>query len=133
MTYAGLLFGLVSLVSSVATITHTKIESELNPEDINKQAQFGETSLLHTAVEAYPNYIRRNQQRLSTDRTLLAISQYSLVLAVISVISSVLFFLYGRDMQFLLTLTVTFIVGTIIGGGLVFVALSLLSESKDSA
>lgn len=133
MTYAGLFFGLVSLVSSVATITHTKIESELHPEDIDKQAQFGELSLLHTAVETYPNYIRRNQRRLSTDKTLLAIAQYSLVLAVISVILSVLFFLYDRNVRFLLTLAVTFIAGLIAGGGLIFVALSLLSESKDSA
>lgn len=133
MMYVGLFFGLVSLVSSVATITHTKIESELNPEDITKQAQFGRVSLLHTAVEAYPNYIRRNQRRLSTDKTLLAISQYSLVLAVVSVVSSVLFFLYDRDVQFLLTLAVTFLVGSITGGGLVFAVLSLLSESQDPA
>lgn len=130
MTYAALFFGLVSLSAAVATITHTKIESELTPPDINQQATFGEISLLYTAVETYPKYIKKNQRRLATDKTLLAISQYSLVLAVVSVVSSVLFFLYDRSLQFTLTLGVTFIVGVISGVGLLFVALSVLSEGQ---
>lgn len=132
LTYAGLFFGLVSLLSSVATITHTKIESELNPDDLDTQAQFGEISLLHTAVETYPNYIRRNRRRLSTDKMLLAVSQYSLVLAVLSVTSSVLFFLSDREAQFTLTLAVTFVLGVITGLGTILVCVSLLSEGASS-
>lgn len=128
LTYAGLFFGLVSLLSSVATITHTKIESELNPADIHKQAQFGEIPLLYTAVETYPNFIRRNRRRLSTDKTLLAISQYSLVFAVLSVTASVLFFLYDWETQLAITFVVAFIAGVLTGVGAVFVGLSLLSE-----
>lgn len=133
LTYAGLFFGLASLVSSVAVITHTKIESELHPDDIDTQAQFGEIPLLYTAVETYPRYIRRNRRRLSTDKTLLAISQYSLIFAVLSVTSSVLFLLYDREATFSLALGVTFTIGLLTGAGIVFVVLSLLSEEIGSA
>lgn len=128
LTYIGLGMGLISMVCSVGTITHTKIESELNPGDIDTQAKFGEFALLRTAVEVYPKYIDRNSSRLATDKTLLATSQYTLVFAVLSIVASVLSFLNGRDFGFLATLALTFTFGALFGIIVVLITLSILAE-----
>lgn len=128
ITYSALFFGVGSLLLSVLAITHTKIESELNPEDIKKQASFGDRALLLTAVETYPNYIERNESRLATDKRLLALSQYSLLVAVITIASSVVFVLFDRSITFLCIVAVTFVTGVLCGSGLMMVWLSYLSE-----
>jgi hypothetical protein len=129
LTYAALLSGLCSVVSSVFAITHTKIESELNPSDIAKQASFGDRSLLVTAVQTYPEYIGRNEDRLDTDKLLLAVSQYTLVTAVLGVVGSLLYVAFDRDVTFVGIIVVTFTAGILIGIPLTLLAVSLLSEN----
>lgn len=129
LTYAALLSGLCSVVSSVFAITHTKIESELKPSDIARQASFGDRSLLLTAVQTYPEYISRNEDRLDTDKLLLAISQYTLVAAVLGVVGSLLYVAFDRDVTFVGIIVVTFTAGVLIGVLLTLLAVSLLSEN----
>ncbi len=129
LTYAALLSGVCSLVSSVFAITHTKIESELNPSDIAKQASFGDRSLLLTAVQTYPKYIDRNENRLDTDKLLLVISQYGLVIAVLGVFGSLLYIVFDRDVKFVGIVAVTLLVGVMIGIPLTLLTVSVLSEN----
>lgn len=99
VTFAALGFGFVSLVLSVATIYHTELEGEVAPSNVRNGAKYGRKELLITFVETYPEYIRQNDRRLETDRLLLSGAQFSLVLAVLSTLVTVLLFVDGWRLE----------------------------------
>lgn len=115
LTYAGLLFGILSVFAAFATIYHTKIETEVEVSDINKQATFGRKEMLSTFAQTYPNYIDRNDTRLNKDKALLSISQALLVLSVVSVTGSAVSFISNRTFDFYAILGVTFATGCLVG------------------
>lgn len=127
-TYAALLFGGLSLLLSFATVLHTKIETELTPLDLKKQVEFGQNEFLVTLVMTYPNYIRRNDDRLSTDINLLTGSHVCLILTVASIITSTLVFINGRTIDFYGVIAVTFISGTVFGVVILWLGLSLITR-----
>lgn len=81
-TYAALACGLASLVCAFATVTHTKIETELRPERIEERAALGRQELYSTMLETYVEYVRRNDRRIRTDLMLLKMALYTLQLAI---------------------------------------------------
>ena len=121
LTYAGVLFGVLSIFTSFATVYHTKLETEIGVSDLNKQATFGRKEMLATVAQTYPNYIGRNDNRLNKDKALLSISQALLAFAVTSVILSIITYISNRTFQFYGIIAITFAVGCIAG-----VVLSLL-------
>ncbi|WP_276299759.1 hypothetical protein [Halorussus lipolyticus] len=121
-TYAGVLFGVLSVFAAFGTVYHTKLETEITVDDITKQATFGRKEMFVTFVQTYPKYIARNDERLNKDRALLSISQALLAISVVSTIISGVVYVNNRSFEFYGILAVTFVVGCIVG---LFVALLL--------
>lgn len=121
-TYAGVLFGVLSVFAAFGTVYHTKLETEITVDNITKQATFGRKEMFVTFVQTYPRYIARNDERLNKDRALLSISQALLAISVVSTIISGLVYVNNRSFEFYGILAVTFVVGCIVG---LFVALLL--------
>lgn len=121
-TYAGVLFGVLSIFAALGTVYHTKLETEITVDDITKQATFGRKEMLVTFVQTYPRYIARNDERLNKDKALLSISQALLAISVVSTVISGLVYVNNRPFEFYGILAVTFVVGCIVG---LFVALLL--------
>ncbi|WP_128477037.1 hypothetical protein [Halorussus pelagicus] len=120
LTYAGILFGVLSIFTAFATVYHTKLETEIGVSDLNKQATFGRKEMLATFAQTYPNYIDRNDKRLNKDKALLSISQALLAFAAVSVTVSGITYVSNRTFEFYSIIVTTFVVGCIAG-----VALSL--------
>lgn len=128
-TVAALAFGFVSLVLSVATIYHTELEGEVAPASVRDGAKYGRKELLVTFVETYPEYIRRNDRRLETDRLLLSGAQFSLVLAVFSTLVSITLFVDGWSLE--PPDVVLAVAGGFVAGGACTLAASRLAGTGD--
>ncbi|WP_115863159.1 hypothetical protein [Halorussus litoreus] len=115
LTYAGLLFGVLSILAAFATIYHTKLETEIAVDDITKQATFGRKDMLAAFVQTYPQYIARNDRRLNKDKAFLSISQALLAASVVSVIASGLAYINNRSFDFHAMIVASFIAGCTVG------------------